>query len=175
MDLIFQTLTSLYTSNSPAVISSDFSHTSFLPGFQKTGVWGAGLGWGDLLSLSFLGSLGCGCPNRSQGAMVALEHGRDTGTTCGGPSFLLQPTEMFSRKELGKRASKQQWHLFYMGQLHRWEGCLGSSVPLAMSLHSPTQHCHPLASHQWEMGSRERSHKPWRGPFLTYVNVLQLH
>lgn len=56
MDLIFQTLTSLYTSsNSPAVISSDFSHTSFLPGFQKTGVWGADPGWADLLSLSFLG------------------------------------------------------------------------------------------------------------------------
>lgn len=54
MDLIFQTLTSLYTrSNSPVVVRSDFSHTSFLPGFQKTGVWGGGdVGWAALLSFS---------------------------------------------------------------------------------------------------------------------------
>lgn len=57
MDLIFQTLTSLYTrSNSPVVIRSDFSHTSFLPGFQKMGAWGGGdLGWAALPSLSFSG------------------------------------------------------------------------------------------------------------------------
>lgn len=54
MDPIFQTLTSLYTrSNSLVVIRSDFSHTSFLPGFQKPRDMGRG--WGDLLSLSFSG------------------------------------------------------------------------------------------------------------------------
>lgn len=43
MDLIFQTLTSLYTrSNSPVVVRSDFSHTSFLLVFQKKGAWGGG-------------------------------------------------------------------------------------------------------------------------------------
>lgn len=53
MDLIFQTLTSLYSrSNSPAVIRSDFSHTSFLPGFQKN--WGVGSGGGSGLGRSFV-------------------------------------------------------------------------------------------------------------------------
>lgn len=126
MDLIFQTLTSLYTrSNSPAVISSDFSHTSFLPGFQKTRVWGAGLGWVDLLSLSFLGSLACGCRTSSQGTMVALEHGRDTGTNCGGPSFLPQPTEMFSRKELGKRGQQAAVTPFLHGPVAQVRGVFG--------------------------------------------------
>lgn len=119
MDLIFQTLTSLYTSNSPAVISSDFSHTSFLPGFQKTGVWGAGLGWGDLLSLSFLGSLGCGCPNRSQGAMVALEHGRDTGTTLVAHPFSSSLLRCFPEKSLEKGPASSSDTFF------TWASCTG--------------------------------------------------
>lgn len=122
MDLIFQTLTSLYTrSNSPAVISSDFSHTSFLPGFQKTRVWGAGLGWVDLLSLSFLGSLACGCPTSSQGTMVALEHGRDTGTNCGWWPILSPPAywDVF-QKRAWKKGPASSSNTFFT-----WASCTG--------------------------------------------------
>lgn len=90
MDLIFQTLTSLYTrSNSPVVVRSDFSHTSFLPGFQKMGVWGGGdLGWAALPSLSFSGCFKLGLTTALPSSGITL---MENGTKHKEPQALESP------------------------------------------------------------------------------------
>lgn len=72
----------------------------------------------------------CVCPTSSRGITVTLENGWDIRTTHGCISFLSQDTEMSSRREPGKSSSKQQWYHFHTGQLYRWEGHMGWSVPL---------------------------------------------
>lgn len=173
MDLIFQTLTSLYTrSNSPAVIRSDFSHTSFLPGFQKTGVWGVeeDLGWADLLSL-FLGCFQLCLPYQLQG-----DYG-DPGERLGhkNHSRLYIVPLPGHRDVLQKRAWKKFQQAAVISFSHRpvvpVRGTYGLVCAPAMSLLSLVQLCQPLGSHCWELGSSKSILKPQRGPFY----LLQLH